>query len=418
MIRKQIALSIAIIFLSMMYTNCSNTTFTALSSSNGGVNKFSALPPGAPINNGILATGPNVAAVTVGCGYINEPCVSVQICVPGTAQCQTINNILLDTGSYGLRLFSSVVTLPLPQQNSPSGGALAECVSYADGTSQWGPVKIADVTIGDLSIGTETAPSVPIMIDDANYVLAPSDCTGLDSPTGAGYNGILGVGLLQQDCGPGCANVVNNRIYFSCTTNGCSATAAPVSIQVTNPVAMMPVDNNGVILTLPALGPGGTATVNGGQLILGIGTKSNNTLTGATVFTADVNANFKTTYNGLTYSTAFIDSGSNGLFFQGTTTLPECTATYDTGFFCPVSSTTLNATMMGATGTTSENIPFTISSADSQLAPGNPNVAYSDLGGAMTGTFDWGLPFFFGRSVHVGIEGKSSFMGTGPYWAF
>src|SRR5271168_4830164 len=61
-----------------------------------------------------LVKGSNVLAVSVGnCGpssYFNEPCVTIKICSPGTTQCQTIPNVLLDTGSYGLRLFSSVIT--------------------------------------------------------------------------------------------------------------------------------------------------------------------------------------------------------------------------------------------------------------------------------------------------------------------
>ena len=36
--------------------------------------------------------------------YSNEPCATVTICQPGTGNCSTINNILIDTGSYGLRI--------------------------------------------------------------------------------------------------------------------------------------------------------------------------------------------------------------------------------------------------------------------------------------------------------------------------
>ena len=40
-------------------------------------------------------------------GNVNTPYVSVQICQPGSSKCQTISNVLLDTGSTGLRIFSS-----------------------------------------------------------------------------------------------------------------------------------------------------------------------------------------------------------------------------------------------------------------------------------------------------------------------
>ena len=42
--------------------------------------------------------------------YINKPCVSVTVCTPGTSTCQTIDDILLDTGSFGLRIFKQVLT--------------------------------------------------------------------------------------------------------------------------------------------------------------------------------------------------------------------------------------------------------------------------------------------------------------------
>jgi hypothetical protein len=39
----------------------------------------------------------------------------------------------------------------------------------------------------------------------------------------------------------------------------------------------------------------------------------------------------------------------------------------------------------------------------------------------MTGiadTFDFGLPFFYGRNVYEVFEGKSSSVASGPYFAF
>src|SRR4051812_24618483 len=101
-------------------------------------------------NSGDSGTGIPIALGTCGSGngYINEPCVSVTICAPGgSGQCQTIPDVLLDTGSYGLRVFSSLVVVPLTQEVT-GGKSVAECVPYADGTSDWGPIKVADVILG------------------------------------------------------------------------------------------------------------------------------------------------------------------------------------------------------------------------------------------------------------------------------
>ena len=45
-------------------------------------------------------------------------------------------------------------------------------------------------------------------------------------------------------------------------------------------------------------------------------------------------------------------------------------------------------------------------------------AVFGELGGPNAGSFDWGLPFFYGRAVFTAIEGQSTPGGAGPYWAF
>jgi hypothetical protein len=362
--------------------------------------------------------------VTVNSGvnknYINGPFVSVTVCSPGTSTCQTIDNILLDTGASGLRIFKSLLTVPLTQATSGSGSLTAECIQYSDNSAEWGPVQLADIILGN-----EPAVRVPIQVIDSTFVGSTSCSNGeytLDtSPTDDGFNGILGVGLFTEDCGSDCTSVANNGWYYSCSGSNCNATTVPLSNQVKNPVSLLPLDNNGVIVQLPSVPLGGATAVNG-ILILSIGTRSNNKPpAGVTVYPADPTyGEFITVFNGNTYSESFIDSGSNGLFFDASS-IKTCTIKSEV-WFCPTSIQSLSATTKGYTGSPSGVVSFQIGNASPLLSSSN-NV-FIELGAPYTSdntsytSFDWGLPFFLGRSVYVGIDGQTSTLGTGPYWAY
>jgi len=360
-------------------------------------------------------SGGNILPITVnGPGlnnsYLNEPCVSVTICTPGTTTCQTINAVLLDTGSYGLRIFKQALSVSLTQVTSGSG-SLAECVQYADGSSDWGSVQMASVILGN-----EPAVQVPIQVIDSTFFgsFARSACgTPVQSPSAAGFNGILGVGLFAQDCGQTCANSPNNGIYYSCSGSNCGGTTVALGSQVQNPVALLPQDNNGVIVQLPAITASGSSSVNG-SLVLGIGTQANNTPSGVAAYTANSLGEFSTNFNNTSYS-GFIDSGSNGLFFS-TSLLPNCPSP-NSSWFCPSTTQNLSATNTGATGSASGVVSFQIGNLATLIS--SSNRVFDDIGGSLGGSlFDWGLPFFFGRNIYVGIEGKGSSLGTGPYWAY
>jgi hypothetical protein len=346
--------------------------------------------------------------------YPNKPCVQVTVCTPGTTTCQTVSDILLDTGSYGLRIFKQALTVPLQQATVPSGN-LAECIQFADNSADWGPVQNASVVLGG-----EPAVTVPIQVIDSTFGTVPVGCVPthgtLDtSPSSAGFNGILGVGLLVEDCGPGCVTGTPGR-YFACTgTTPCPGTTVPLTGQVQNPVASLLVDNNGVLVQLPAVPLGGTTSDNG-QLVLGIGTQANNTPSGVTTFPANASGYFTTVFNGTVNNSSFLDTGSNGIFFNDT--LPPCAAP-NAEWYCPPSTTSLSAVNEGGVnGTPSGTVQFQIGNALALFGSGNS--AFVELGGSLSGVsgFDWGLPFFYGRNVFVGIQGKSTSLGTGPFWAY
>jgi hypothetical protein len=348
---------------------------------------------------------------------VNGLYASVTICVPGTSTCQTIDGVQVDTGSMGVRLLSSQVTLSLPPVSDGSGHPIGNCGTFADKSYAWGPVVTADVQMAG-----EKASSVPIqLVGDGRFADVPSACSngGMAANTvdALGARGLLGVGVFRQDCGPACSGAAASppAVYFGCTGSACSATTVPLTSQLQNPVWMFPQDNNGLLVQLPSVPSSGAPTVSG-SLIFGIGTQANNALGSARVYTTDAVGNFSTTFGGRTYSGSYIDSGSNGLFFQDASTigLPPCPRG-DSGFSCPASTVSYTATNRGSNGTSGE-VSFSLANAESLFRTGND--AFDDLGGPDSGQFDWGLPFFYGRPTFIGIEGQSTPGGAGPYWAY
>jgi Protein of unknown function (DUF3443) len=362
--------------------------------------------------------------------YPDAAFTSVKVCVPGASTCQTVDGILVDTGSSGLRILSSAlnsVTLP---QVTISGDTAYNCVNFIDGSYLWGPMAQADVEMAG-----EKASSASIqLIENPTGFSVPSGCSngGVNEDTQAslGANGILGVGMEPSDCYiDGSSPCVSTPgftppdVYFTCTATGdCQTSFVPLAQQLINPVVGFATDNNGVIIELQSVDDAAaTAT---GSMIFGIGTQSNNALGSATVFTVDpTDDNFTTNFNSQSLVGSFIDSGSNGLFFQDAIT--QCTSAQ--GFYCPSTTLNLSAQNVGA-----NNAQNTMNfSVDSAIQNDPSDAAFSDLGGPIaTGsctpqnpnacTFDWGLPFFFGRNVYVAIDGKTVPSGSpaAPWWAY
>lgn len=404
---------------------------------NGGGNGGGSTPP--PPGQVIATAGPpNVEPLSINAGpaalsaqnppqpALNTAFVTVKVCVPGTQTCQTIDDIEVDTGSSGLRILGSALTLNLPAVMS-GGVPLAECLPFADGSS-FGPVVTADLT---MPTSGETAAGINVqVIGAATYQTLPADCQTQPENTVVtfGANGILGVGPFVQDCGTACVSQVVPSTYYTCPTSAtCVGAEAALTQQVSNPVAAFSTDNNGVIVEIAAVSSPGAATVSNPNavLVFGIGTHANNALGSATVLPADSFAFVRATYSGTSGLNAALDSGSNVSYFSDNT-IPACTGSFS-GLYCPVSTLNLSATLSGVSGSPATVADFSV--VNGVLAPIGTDAAIPGLAGPLNlvnappaGSedieFDLGMPFFFGRNVFTAIEGASTPGGTGPFFAF
>lgn len=410
-------------------TSSASTSSTGTSSSSTGSTTTSTLAAGAPVSTTPAVLASNQVAVVVASSAIsnarNIPRVSVTVCAPGTGNCQTIDDIQLDTGSWGLRLtkdaVNSTLLSALPAQ-MVGGSTVAECAGFADGNT-WGTVRSADLTIGG-----ETASSVPIHILGD---LAQSSAGGSNNSCASGTlnntstaiaaHGILGIGTAKYDCGSTCATVTANNIYYGCTTTGgttsCTDSTVPLAQQVINPVRMLAVNNNGVILNMPAVTSAGSTSASG-FLTFGINTQANNAVpsSGIQKLTTDYFGDVQSaSLSGTSVNSAFFDTGSNGLFY--TEGLTWCLRAF--GFYCPSSAVSRSPSVTGFNATTT-SIALSIDNAETLFGDGG--YAYDNVGGLLSGTaFDFGLPFFLGRTVYFNYDpagGGTSGVASSAFVAF
>ncbi|MDR3368271.1 DUF3443 domain-containing protein [Rhodoferax sp.] len=381
----------------------------------------------------IAVAGANALAVTVDAGpagsgnNVNRLYTTVTVCPAGsTTQCQTIDHVLLDTGSTGLRLLASVLnsSAAYTPMLASGGMPLLNCAQFVDGSYAWGPVASADVTLG-----SKTASAVPVQIMGSPAILTSADSCNpggggeLSTVSALGAKGILGLGLFQRDCGAGCVSNAGNGYYYTCTDANCTASVgatAPLTSQLTNPVVRFATDNNGFVITLPSVSSPGAASVNG-ALVFGVNTQSNNQFTAGSVLTTSSVGYITTHLGSQTLRSSFIDSGSNGLFFDSSTLVTCSVASGLDSFYCPASSQSYASVTLTGANAASANVSFVVGNAQTLLNTGYnalPTLAgpYSLFG--YSGSFDWGLPFFYGRSVFFGIDQMSSSLGTGPLMAF
>jgi len=359
----------------------------------------------------------------------NTAFTSVTVCAPGKMACNKIDGIIVDTGSVGLRILSSA--LPSLPPATTGGAASSECELYGRNSFLWG-----DVVLADVKIAGEVARSLPVhAVGTPANLTVPTECSDggarVDASTQSalGANGVLGVGYQRQDCGASCVsagNAASTSFYYSCSGNSCTPSAVPLSLQLTNPVTAFLIDNNGVVLQFPGLE--GAAAQLDGSITFGIDTATNNQLGNATIFTVDAQGRFTTSLSstGQSLTASVVNSGFNALYFPDDS-LPPCGG--QGSFYCPPSSTTVASMQVGVNGAQGA-IQFNVENANTLLANNPGAAALSGLagsngtGGCSDGVgscqFEWGLPFFYGRTVSVAITGQTLPEGvpSAPWFAY
>jgi hypothetical protein len=378
------------------------------SSGGGGTNPVPTPLPTPTNTNLTVQVSANYGVSNSLCSNYNIPCVSVTICNPTSpTQCTTVNNILIDSGSFGLRVFSSTLgsvgsSLPIETQGS---NQIAECITYGDGSANWGPVALANITLASQS----TTESIAMQLINASYPGA-NNCSGADTsgtPSDFGFNGILGVGPLTDDRTSG--------NYYECNTNTstCIATNNPPQY-VANPIAFLGNGfESGITFKFPAIGTSG-ATGAIGYAIFGVGSNSDNTpSSGVNMYPIYPDQNFpilmSTSSPNISSSIAygFLDTGSNGIFFNDSN-ISQCG-----DWYCPANQLTLSASNTSTNGpiATSFNVAYS----------SNGNSSFNNLAGSFgdyDAYLDYGLPFFFGKTIYICFNGMTCNGVAGPYWAF
>lgn len=373
---------------------------------------------------------------------------------PGTNQCASIDHVLVDTGSVGLRVLASKVQgLSLPSVPVGAGQNAWECFPFVIG-GLWGANAVADVWLGQ-----QRGTAVPMqLIDDRSAMNPTADCISvtdnslLTSAASLGANGILGIGSTTLDCGADCVSGsyhVNSSsppgssvLYYACppgATNSstCSLTPIQANSQTFNPVAALSAPyNNGVILKMPAIPTTQTgAATAAGELIFGVGDPSALTSDFTQVMlgtnpATDSYLSINTRFNGHTFASSYLDTGTNGMFFYDASITVCASSSSSSYWYCPASTmSNLQALLSDGDNITQNVVPVSFQIANFTVLSNTSNTAFADAAGAVgttnssgvavpdTKTFAWGMPFFYGRQVYLSIWQQPGSL-SGPWYAW
>lgn len=399
-------------------------TLTLGACNNGSSSNSKAIGPTDP------GSGNTVPLIVDG-GYnydaINRPFIALRLCQSGTSNCQIFDHILVDTGSTGLRINQSQISSTLLAALTPityQNQNVYQCMQYAAGYD-FGQVFSADVRLAD-----KFASSISIeIINDGDQTGIPATCTGSTSFANLnemGAKGIIGINPYSYPDN----NYTSGGVYLGSNyTQVNDPTTIPTQLNI-NPVAALGSESSGFIMTLPSV----TGASNGileGSLILGLNTESNNMISSLlaesliTVVTGSNDSSFpvgffisSTSAGGVGDTDSIFDSGTPTYYFYSS--MQQCTGS-QAGFYCPTSTAnSWNSTITPESGSAISLAVQIIgySAIDQSIMPGLGEVAsYSNLDLTL-----YGLTFFFGHSIYVGLMGPAGStntpLGTSPVWGY
>jgi hypothetical protein len=325
----------------------------------------------------------------------NRAFASVTVCVPGTPSCQTIDHIILDSASVGLRIYKQALTIQLPPEQD-HGQPLADCAQFASGYT-WGSVNMANVVLA-----AEPAALTPVQVIDFSFETASPPCDptwGVLTQDTLHANGIMGIDQIQSDLAVG-----GFAEYFLCQGGTCSSDGAvTTAMSVQNSIFLLPQDNNGIFILVKQIPCIGSSEI-GGSLILGIGTEpvnggaadnDPNVVSEGSPYTKfdDPIYSFTTIYKGSRFDHASnLDTGTPWLNVPN---LPPLLR-YCGDQFCPnPSPVNLSAVLQGHYQV-NQTLLFQIANDTD-----NGNTALNNFASQISVGVVWGFPFFYGKSVMI-----------------
>lgn len=392
-------------------------TCTSIIACNGGANSSVANPRVNNSVNLVVDGGINGTA-------LNRSYITLTICQVGTSNCQTIDHIVVDSGSTGLRINQSALTVGGLTPLSYNGAPIYQCMQYAAGYA-FGPVVNLD-----LRIAGESAFNIPVQIFEYNNPdMVPNSCSYGMPPanlaTGFGANGIIGINPISNpnnDYTPGGV--------YTCDSNTCTEVSNPNNIpQVLNinPIAAFVNDNNGAIFSLPKVSSAATMESQLGTLTFGLNTQDNNQVSNSvskllgSPNTDTWPVGFFIANTGSQNTVAMFDSGTPT--YSMNVPIPFCTSPYD-NVYCPANGPyTIISMLSGVYGGTL--IPLTSTIVNYSYLGGFTNVmpylGQSIVSIPSVANTLYGLPAFFGNNIYLGFKGAGSSgsvtpLGQGPAW--